>query len=276
MKSGVTGGLRLKRSLGQHFLWDENIARKIAGVIAPQPDDVLLEIGPGQGALTRYLAGQVRHLIAVELDDRVVGGLRERFGAAGVEVVHGDILATDLEALAARFGRRLRVAGNIPYNITSPILFHVLDHRAVVSDLTIMMQREVARRLVAEPGGKEYGIPAVFSRLFADIELLFDVSPQSFVPVPAVTSSVIRMTMLPHPRFATADEGFFRAMVRAVFGHRRKTLRNTLKTFLGTPGIPAGLPVDAGRRPEELTVGELVELSNVLYTKTHGILPVSR
>jgi 16S rRNA (adenine1518-N6/adenine1519-N6)-dimethyltransferase len=139
-----------------------------------------------------------------------------------------------------------------------------------------MMQREVARRLVSEPGGKEYGIPAVFCRLFADIELLFDVSPHSFVPVPAVTSSVIRMTMLPQPRFATVDEPFFRAMVRAVFGQRRKTLRNTLKAFLGTGEIPAGLPVDAGRRPEELTVGELVELGNVLYAKTHGILPSPR
>jgi 16S rRNA (adenine1518-N6/adenine1519-N6)-dimethyltransferase len=212
----------------------------------------------------------------VELDDRVIAGLRERFGAAGVEIVHGDILETDLEALAARFGRPVRVAGNIPYNITSPILFHVLDHRAAVSDLTIMMQREVARRLVAEPGGKEYGIPAVFCRLFADMELLFDVSPQSFVPVPAVTSSVVRMTILPRPRFTTADEPFFRAMVRAVFGQRRKTLRNTLRSFLGTSVVPPGLPVDTGRRPEELTVGELVELSNVLYTKTHGTLPSGR
>jgi 16S rRNA (adenine1518-N6/adenine1519-N6)-dimethyltransferase len=270
---GRSGGLRLKHSLGQHFLLDENIARKIAAAIDPQPDDVLLEIGPGEGALTRHLVGRVRELLVVELDQRVVGGLEASFGGRGFEVIQGDILETDLDALAARHGRRLRVAGNIPYNITSPILFHVIDHRSAVSDLTIMMQKEVARRLVSGPGSKDYGIPAVFCRLFGDIEILFDVSPHAFVPVPAVTSSVIRMKMLPRPRFETVDEPFFRAMVRSVFGKRRKTLRNTLRLFLGTPELPPGLPIDPTRRPEELSVSELVELSNVLYAKTHGILP---
>jgi 16S rRNA (adenine1518-N6/adenine1519-N6)-dimethyltransferase len=264
-------GLRLKRSLGQHFLRDENIARKIALAINPQPEDSILEIGPGEGALTRYLVGKARHLVAVELDDRVVEGLRERFGGGVVEVVRGDILETDLEELAGRYRRKIRVAGNIPYNITSPILFHVLDHRSAVRDMTIMIQREVARRLVAGPGSKEYGIPSVFCRLFGDIELLFDVPPQCFIPVPAVTSSVMRMTMLERPRFELADEPFFRAMVRAVFGQRRKTLRNTLRSFLRTAELPPGLPVNPGRRPEELTVAELVELSNTLYARTHDI-----
>jgi len=267
---GTSRPLRPKRSLGQHFLRDENIARKIAGAIAPQPDDVLVEIGPGEGALTRYLAGSVRRLIAVELDDRVVAGLRERFEGKNTEVLCRDFLETDLEELAERHGRPLRIAGNIPYNITTPILFHVLDQRSSVKDLTIMMQKEVARRLVSGPGTKDYGILAVFCQLFADVELLFDVSPRCFFPVPAVTSSVVRLTMLPQPRFATADEQYFRAMVRAVFGKRRKTLRNTLKYFLGDSPVPGGLPVDAGRRPEDLSVGQLVALSNTLYTTTHA------
>lgn len=265
------GSLRPKRSLGQNFLRDDNIARNIAAAIAPQPDDVLVEIGPGEGALTRHLAGLPRLLIAVELDDRIVGPLRERFAGERVQIVHGDFLETDLDALAALHHQPLRIAGNIPYNITSPILFHVLDHRAAVKDLTIMVQREVARRLVSVPGTKDYGIPAVFFQLFTDIEVLFDVSPHAFVPAPEVTSSVVRLRMLPAPRFATEDEAFFRAMVRAVFGKRRKTLRNTLKSFLGRAELPGGLPVDAGRRPEELTVAELVSLGNFLRSATQGV-----
>jgi 16S rRNA (adenine1518-N6/adenine1519-N6)-dimethyltransferase len=265
------GGLRLKRSLGQHFLKDDNVARKIAGAIDPQPGEVMVEIGPGEGALTRYLVRKGCRLVAVELDDRVIEGLRLQFGGEGFELIHADILETDLSVLAARYGERLRIAGNIPYNITSPILFHVLEHRAAVRDLTIMMQREVAVRLASGPGGREYGIPAVLFGLFADITPLFDVAPGSFVPPPAVVSSVLSMRMLPQPRYAVEDEAYFRALVRSVFGHRRKTLRNTLKAFLGTAELPAGLPVDTGRRPEELSIEEFVNLSNVLSATTHGV-----
>lgn len=229
----------------------------------------MLEIGPGDGALTEHLAGRVGRLIAVELDTRAVGPLRERF-ADDVEILAADFLAVDLDALARRCGRPLRVVGNIPYNITTPILFHVLDHRSSVRDLHIMVQREVARRLVASPGGKDYGILAVFCRMFTDAAILFDVSPGCFVPTPSVTSSVVRLTMLSRPRCAVADEGEFRRMVRTVFGKRRKILRNTLKEFLGDASIPADLPVDLGRRPEQLTVEELAGLCNALPARSHG------
>ncbi len=262
-----------RKSLGQNFLRDENISRKIIAAFRPQREDIVLEIGPGDGALTKYLAGSVGGLVAVELDDRIVHGLRERFSGEGVEILHRDFLEVDLEALATRHGRPIRVIGNIPYNITSPILFHVLDHRSAVRDLTIMMQREVARRLVSPPGTKEYGILAVFSRLFADVELLFDVSRQAFYPKPAVMSSVVHLRMLRLPRFALADEQHFRAMVRAVFGKRRKTLRNSLKYFRADTPLPELPGVDLQSRPEDLSIGELVELSNSLVRKTTGQTP---
>lgn len=256
--------LRPKKSLGQNFLRDQNIARKIVAAIEPQKSDVLVEIGPGEGALTRYLDGSVGTLVVVEIDNRVVEVMRGEYAGSGMEIVHGDFLDTDLCAMAGRFNSPLRIVGNIPYNITSPILFHVLDRRQCVIDLTIMMQREVARRLVARPGTKEYGILAVFCQLFSEVQLLFDVSPNAFYPKPDVTSSVVCLRMLPVPRYPVHDEKFFRAMVRSVFGKRRKTLRNSLKYFLGDTAV---LPEDTSmnQRPEELGIGELTSLSNVLF-----------
>ncbi|MFN0157251.1 MAG: 16S rRNA (adenine(1518)-N(6)/adenine(1519)-N(6))-dimethyltransferase RsmA [Bacteroidota bacterium] len=260
----ATPSIRPKKSLGQNFLRDENIARKIVAAINPQPDDVLLEIGPGEGVLTKYLAGSVKSFTIIDIDQRAVARMQEMFPEAGIQIVHQDFLETDLSKLAG--GQRLRVAGNIPYNITSPILFHVLDNRQHVVDLTIMMQREVARRLVAPRGTKDYGILAVFCQLFADVKLLFDVPPTAFFPKPKVMSSVVRLTMHPLPIFPLQDERFFRSMVRSVFGKRRKTLRNSLMYFLGETPLPGGLSVDLQRRPEDLTIQELVELSNQIYT----------
>jgi 16S rRNA (adenine1518-N6/adenine1519-N6)-dimethyltransferase len=255
---------RLKKSLGQHFLHDDRIARKIVAAVDPRPGDAVLEIGPGGGALTRHLIAGAGHATVVELDSRVLEGLRASFGGR-LEIIHGDILKTDLSALADRLGvERWRVVGNLPYYITTPILFHILDHRARVQDATIMMQREVAARLVARPGTKEYGILTVECGLHADIDVLFAIHPGAFVPPPSVVSSIVRVRMLSGPRIPVADEAHFRRMVRATFGKRRKTLRNTLKTFLGgePPGLPAG--IDLSRRPEELSLEEFARLSNAL------------
>lgn len=257
--------LRPRKSLGQHFLRDENIARKIVSAIDPQPGDVMVEIGPGEGALTSLLAGRVRWLVAVEIDRRAAAVVRESFGGRGVEVREEDFLVTDLTALAGWAGDRLRIVGNIPYNITSPILFHVLDHRGAVRDSTLMMQREVARRLVAQPRTKDYGILSVLCQFYADVTMLFDVRPGAFVPRPAVTSSVVRLTPLRSPRCAVADEDFFRSMVRGVFGKRRKTLRNSLTAFLGERPAENRGTIDLGQRPEELSVSDLARLSNELF-----------
>jgi 16S rRNA (adenine1518-N6/adenine1519-N6)-dimethyltransferase len=259
--------LRPKKSLGQNFLRDENISRKIVRAIAVRPDDVVVEVGPGEGALTKYLAQQVQKLIVVDIDARVTKHLAETYPNGEVEILNQDFLTVDLEDIARRSGQCVRIVGNIPYNITTPILFHILDRYEAVVDATLMMQKEVARRIVASPHAKEYGILAVFCQLFADVKLLFDVSPNAFYPKPKVTSSVVRLRMLGAPRFTLTDEQFFRRMVRSIFGKRRKTLRNSLAYFTSDEGIaqPAHVAdIDLQQRPENLTLEELVHLSNIL------------
>jgi 16S rRNA (adenine1518-N6/adenine1519-N6)-dimethyltransferase len=257
--------LRPKRTLGQNFLRDDNIARKIVAAVQPQHTDTVIEIGPGEGALTAFLAGRVRTMILVELDSRAVEILRKRFDDVSVTIIHGDFLEYDLDEASRRTGDRVRIVGNIPYNITSPILFHILGNRKAVKDATLMMQKEVARRLVARPGSKEYGIPSVFCKCFARVEKLFDVSPNVFFPRPEVFSSVVRIAPLVLPLYPLKDEDFFRAMVRSVFGKRRKTLRNSLLYFLGKNNEPLPDIVDYSRRPESLSAAELSELSNHLF-----------
>lgn len=278
MNSKGDARLRPKKSLGQNFLRDPNIARNIIAAFGPQPDDLVLEIGPGEGILTSLLAGCVRKLVAIDIDRRVAERLSSAYPAS-VEIVHQDILTADFALLAHVAGGPVRIIGNIPYNITTPILFHILDQRKSVSDALIMMQREVARRLVAGPGSKEYGIPSVFFRVLSDVEIVFDVSANAFFPRPKVTSSVVRLTPLPSPRYVIQDELFFRRMVRFVFGQRRKTLRNSLRAFLHAEG--AALPEIAGleRRPEELTAEEHVALANQLQHLIRpqvGVYPVPR
>jgi 16S rRNA (adenine1518-N6/adenine1519-N6)-dimethyltransferase len=251
--------VRPRRSLGQNFLRDDNTARKIVRAIDPRHGQVLLEIGPGEGALTGHLAALAQKLIIVELDDRVVARLRDELPAS-VILLHADVLDVDLEQLAEEHGR-LRVVGNIPYNITSPILFHVLDRRASVVDVTLLMQREVARRLVASPRTKEYGILSVLCQMLTDPVILFDVPPTVFFPRPKVMSSLVRLAVRPAPRHPLLDEQTFRTVVRAAFGKRRKTLRNALRDLLGFPTpLPAWL--DPARRAEELTLEEFAALAN--------------
>jgi 16S rRNA (adenine1518-N6/adenine1519-N6)-dimethyltransferase len=180
-----------------------------------------------------------------------------------VEVVHEDFLKLDLEKLYHGHGK-LRVVGNIPYNITTPILFQILDHRVAVVDAVILMQREVARRLVARPGTKEYGILSVACQMWAQPEIRFDVSPNVFIPRPAVTSSLVHLTLRTEPAYRVAEEQFFRDMIRSIFGKRRKTLRNSLRYFLGEE--PEGCTEkELARRPEDLTIEELVDLGNRLH-----------
>lgn len=261
-------GIAPRKSLGQNFLRDVNIARKIVAALAPAPDDLMLEIGPGEGALTRFLAGNVKRLGVVDIDRRVIARLQETFPSGEVEIIHDDFLNVDFPSVIRLMGgdatSKVRVVGNIPYNITSPILFHVLDNRERICDLTIMVQREVARRMAADIRTKEYGILSIFCGWLADVDILFDVAPGAFHPVPKVVSSVVRLAILDEPRFRADDEKFFRTMVRGVFGKRRKTLRNSLSYLSESAADIVG---DAGllaRRPEELTIGELVELSNLL------------
>jgi 16S rRNA (adenine1518-N6/adenine1519-N6)-dimethyltransferase len=257
--------VRPNKSLGQHFLRDDLIARKIVSSFSPGKKDVVLEIGAGTGALTRHLVRSGARLVTVDLDGRLTDRLRETYPPGTLEVIAGDILETDISAVAHRMGvspgEKLRVVGNIPYNITSPILFHLLEYRTCVSDATLTIQKEVANRVVARPRSKDYGILSVLCQLYADCSLLFEIPPSAFAPEPKVQSSVINMVLRTKPRYTLPNEELFRTMVRAVFGKRRKTLRNSLRYLIGDTVTDLESEVDLGRRPEELSLKELVRLS---------------
>jgi 16S rRNA (adenine1518-N6/adenine1519-N6)-dimethyltransferase len=261
---------RAKKSLGQNFLIDPNLQRKIVDALALEPGDEVLEIGPGRGALTGHLIGRARRLILVELDDALAAALAERWGGhSGVEVVHGDALEVELAALAEDPGR-LKVVGNIPYNITSPLLFRLLE-RPRPAQILVMVQREVAERLLAEPGTSEYGALAVGVRSVASVERVLQVPRQAFRPVPRVDSTVVRIVPHAPPRLTEAEEVALRTLVRAAFQWRRKQLQKILREHpdlaLGrdqVAALGAGTGFDLSERPERRSPDELLRLSRAL------------
>lgn len=246
------------KALGQNFLRDENILHKIVESLDLQTGDVVVEIGSGQGALTKHLCERSVKLIGIELDKRAVRLLQERFGEK-LELIHRDVLEVNLGELAQHHGRKVRVVGNIPYYLTSEILFWLFDARTAVADATLMMQFEVARRLVALPKNKEYGILSIFTQLYTECEMLFKVSRNCFFPKPEVDSAVVRFTF--KEQLPDCDEILFRSIVRATFGQRRKTLRNGLKSIGYDDSVLDQILFDLKRRPEDLSVDEFLNLS---------------
>ncbi|HTG81964.1 MAG TPA: 16S rRNA (adenine(1518)-N(6)/adenine(1519)-N(6))-dimethyltransferase RsmA [Geobacteraceae bacterium] len=263
---------RPKKALGQNFLTDRSVVDRIAHLVERGADSRILEVGPGRGALTRLLAEEGARVVAIEIDRQLVPLLEREFAGSGtVEIVQADILKVDLpELLLPRWGGLWQVAANLPYNISTPVLFRFLDHRALFSRLVLMLQKEVGERLVAHPGGKEYGILSVFFQLHFDITRAFVVKPGSFYPVPKVDSVVLTFVPLPAPRCEVADEPFFRRVVKAAFGQRRKTLWNCLKSLnLGLEDRElgealAGCGIDGVRRGETLSLEEFVALAGGL------------
>jgi len=253
-----------RKSLGQNFLIDENVLRKLAQEIHPNPDDAFVEIGPGLGALSKYIVPAGCDYTGVEIDQRLVSILQEQFAAyKNCEIRHEDFRETDLTKIAADKKRRLRVIGNIPYHLTSVIIFKAFNQRAALADMILTVQKEVAQRITATPGGKDFGILAVISQTFARAEVLFNMSKHVFRPKPDVDSSVVRWQFQPPP-LQIIDEDFYIAMVKAIFGQRRKTLRRSLAAFLEKDELPT---IDAAilqQRPETLTITELIQLSNTL------------
>jgi 16S rRNA (adenine1518-N6/adenine1519-N6)-dimethyltransferase len=248
-----------RKSLGQNFLRDENIIRKIVESLHLASGDSLLEIGPGQGALTKLLVQMPIQLIAVEVDPRAVALLNEMF-AERATILQANVLDIHLKDYAAAAGKPIHIAGNIPYHLTSEILFWILDQRAAVARATLMVQLEVAQRLGAKPGTKEYGVLSVFTQYYTEHRLLFKVSRNCFFPKPDVDSAVVQLTM--RPSLPSADDRLFRSVVRSTFGHRRKTLRNGLKGMgLGDAGLDR-IAFNLKRRPEELRIDEFVELTS--------------
>ena len=257
---------RPRKSLGQNFLIDDNIARKIIRAVDIQPGDLILEIGSGKGALTQYLLEQAKSVIAVEIDKRAAEILATKFrGECRDDRLHieqGDFLLCDLLKISRKFGNRLRITGNIPYYITSPILFKVIEQRSVVHDLTMLVQLEVGKRIIAKPNTKDYGIISVFCQFYSIPKLLFKVPPTAFFPKPKITSALLRLDFSRRPVYEVLDEDIFVALVRATFGKRRKMLRNGLK-YLNLEGLDASmLDFNLNLRPEQLSVGDFATLSN--------------
>jgi 16S rRNA (adenine1518-N6/adenine1519-N6)-dimethyltransferase len=255
---------RARKSLGQNFLVDENVLRKLARDIEPKPDEAFVEIGPGMGALTKYIVPSGCDYAGIEIDERLVPLLREQFAAfPNCSIRHEDFRDTDLNALVSARQKKLRVIGNIPYHLTSVIIFKAFAQRQALKDMTLTVQKEVAQRIVAEPGGKDYGILTVISQTFAHTELLFNMSKHVFRPKPEVDSTVVRW-MFQAPAVPIVDEEFYVAMVKAIFGQRRKTLRRSLAGFLEKDELPMIDEMILQKRPEMLAVTELIEISNLL------------
>ncbi len=250
-----------KKSFGQNFLRDENIARKIMDSLHLSPEDIVIEIGPGQGDLTKFLIQTSSRIVGIELDHRAVVVLEERFGP-GLHLLEQDVLSVQLADLSVQYGRSLCVVGNIPYYITSEILFWLYGQRGYVQHATLMMQVEVAERLVAKPDSKEYGILSILTQFYSDSRLLFKVSRNSFHPRPRVDSAVVRLEF--NKILPTVDERLFRNIVRCTFGTRRKTLRNGLRLMGFTERQLETLAFDFAKRPEHLTLSEFVQLTNLV------------
>jgi 16S rRNA (adenine1518-N6/adenine1519-N6)-dimethyltransferase len=258
---------RAKKSLGQNFLVDPNLQRKIAGAVEAGPEDEVLEIGPGQGALTRHLEGRVRRLVVVELDRELAADLRDRYADdPGVQVVEADILETDPASFFQDWAS-VRVVGNIPYNITTPILFHLLS-RPRPASITLMVQKEVAQRIVASPGESAYGALAVGVQSLASASYLFTVPRKAFRPVPRVESAVVRIVPHAPPPISPEDELRLRRLTRAAFQWRRKQMQKILRSHpeVAVPqevvsSLERELELDLSRRPETFSHRTLLEVA---------------
>ena len=250
-----------KKHLGQHFLHESRVVEKIVLAVDPKPGDRLVEIGPGQGAITFPLLRAHGALTAIEFDRDLVAPLRHAAREFGeLEIVPGDVLGVDFTALAA--GSPIRLVGNLPYNLSSPILFHALDHAASIRDMHFMLQKEVVDRMAAPPGSKVYGRLSVMLQAYCTVTPLFTVPPGAFRPPPKVDSAVVRLVPRDPATIGIADPARFGQVVRAAFGQRRKTLRNALKGVLDdTAIVAAGVRPDA--RAEQLAVADFIRLANV-------------
>jgi 16S rRNA (adenine1518-N6/adenine1519-N6)-dimethyltransferase len=267
-----------KKALGQHFLIDQGIAEKIVRLADLRAEDCVVEIGPGMGVLTFRMLPLVKQLIAVELDQGMADYLRGKGeGQASLTVIRQDVLGFDFERVAQEAGRRLRVVANLPYNISTPVVFRLLEYREALTHLTLMLQREVAERIIAPPSGKDYGLLSIFTQLYASPKIVMRVPPEAFHPRPKVESAVVRFEILEHPRIAIEDEVFFKKVVKASFAQRRKTLLNALRgasSPLPKEEIEAALTaagIDPRRRAETLNLAEFQRLAEALKKALSGL-----
>jgi 16S rRNA (adenine1518-N6/adenine1519-N6)-dimethyltransferase len=255
---GSAGHVARKR-FGQNFLVDRHYVERIVNAIDPRPGDRLVEIGPGLGALTRPLLERIGHLTVIEIDRDLAAALVTEFSGERLTLHGADALTFDFSVL----GPSLRVIGNLPYNISSPLLFHLAQFSTQLRDITVMLQKEVVQRMAATPATEEYGRLSVMLQVRFRVERLFVVPPGAFRPAPKVESAVARLTPLASDRPHIADESLFARVVASAFGQRRKTLRNALK-LLATEAELSDAGVDPGLRGEALAVADFVRLANKL------------
>lgn len=255
--------MKARKRFGQHFLHDPAVLDRIASAIRPSSNDAVVEIGPGRGALTQVLLDtECRSLDAIEIDRDLVPILRAQFATEPRFTVHeADALDYDFSALARERGARLRIVGNLPYNISTPLLFYLLKHVEAIDDMHVMLQREVVNRIAAEPGNGDYGRLTVMLSPWLHAESLFDVGPGAFRPPPKVWSAVVRLTVRREPAFTVNPR--FAAVVASAFSHRRKTLRNALRGVVSGEQIEA-CNVDPNARPETLAPEAFNRLAQTL------------
>ena len=255
---------RARKRFGQHFLTDPGVIDAIVNAVHATVDDVVVEIGPGQGAITDALARQAGHLHVVELDRDLAAKLRSRYAARPNVTVHeADALQFDFGAI----DERIRVVGNLPYNISTPLLFHLLNFREHIVDMHFMLQKEVVDRMAASPGSKAYGRLGIMLGCYLGVEPLFDVPPEAFDPPPEVNSAVVRLDPLPPGTFDIANETALSALVAKAFMQRRKTLRNALRDVTSPEDLEA-VGIDPGLRPEQVPIDAYVRLGNYLDRKS--------
>lgn len=256
-----------RKRFGQHFLHDPAVIQRIIDAIHPRTDEHLVEIGPGQGAMTQYLLPDCEKLDVVELDRDLVPILQKQFGAdTRFELHQGDALKFPFCDLAR--DKKLRVTGNLPYNISTPLLFHLMEHRHCIQDMHFMLQKEVVERIVARPGDKLYGRLGIMLSYFCESENLMTIGPGAFQPPPKVDSAIVRLIPWASPPVEVHDIATLSQIVTQAFSQRRKTLRNSLKKLLDAEEIRA-LDIDPVERPERLSLSQFARLANCLHQKLH-------
>jgi len=255
-------GHQPRKRFGQNFLHDQYVIEKIVSAVAPTANQILVEIGPGKGAITRLLVEQCKLLHVVEIDRDLVALLQSRFARyENLQIHNVDALNFNFCDLTA--GQTLRLVGNLPYNISTPLLFHILENVACIEDMHFMLQKEVVMRMAAMPGSKAYGRLSVMIQYYCEVEAVFDVGPESFTPAPKVESSIVRLIPHRHHPVQVTDYRTFSQLVTQAFSMRRKTLRNALKNFLTAEQIEQ-CEVDPKQRPEVIDMAAYARLSNCL------------
>lgn len=251
--------MKARKRFGQHFLHDQQIIEKIIRAIAPQEHDWIVEIGPGLGALTLPLLQRIKKLTAIEFDRDLIQPLRTATAAIGeLQLFQADALKFDFNSLNQS---QLRIVGNLPYNISTPLLFHLLEYLPRIKDMHFMLQKEVAERIAANPGTADYGPLSIMVQYHCRVEVLFLIGPRAFNPPPKVDSAMLRLK--PHsPPAIAQDLSKLRLIVRTAFSKRRKMLHNSLRELI-TPDQLMTLNIDPNTRPEQLTVADFVKISNI-------------